>query len=1097
MQEAVAFNANDNLVDITGADKKTVDFNGSFTFESEEVPNSLMREVRLESKENGVNPLCFAKGVVHIRKNEKAYRTPVLLSPLAMKQDRVKNQVNFETDGDAFINPYLMRVLSTDFDLDTADLNVDNLASWLQEKGFDLDLQIEKIGSFHHHRYAIVKELEELLSSDSFSEPLLALFGDFEGNSKVWDLPNNNLLAADTDHLKVFESFNNKSTVVQGPPGTGKTQVLVNIIGKALLAEKRLTVVSEKHVALEVVQNKLKEIGLDELSYIAASEHSNTTFIRSLEYTWKYFEEQEFKQPVDLKLSEQHEQRLQLILDTVNKPNLAGGISYLEFRDRFEPFRQTDYNYHSSIPSMMEFLANEDLIQIIYDKGLNKSLGHLKSQALKNDQLQSIDQKIDLWFQELKLLKNYFHIENWSQLHIAMKQAADVQIFENELVKQYAEILQPASKKRKKFDRLYKKWNAHPLKEKPLAISSHWKTRPNLMELEDLKERLNGSFFVRFKAKKRWQQLSHLPVAKAKDAIAEEVLTQQQEQSLSKILVDFCELGIENPSITVSQLRNLTSYLSPEKWEVYNEITDKNKLNLNSFHRQLRSLHDDLLNCFRMDSEDLLEEVLSKIKRDLGELITLNLASLSDESLTLIKQCDSWESYQADLLHSHKIILENTYPTLKGFDPSKIDQLLDELISLQNAEGMEVVQQVLFKYSSKFHFYQQLLSTPARKLSEKEKQLKQKLKKGKSLLVKEFGKTRRHLSLRELFSTDARLWIQLLKPVWLSNPSYLAKSLPLEKNVFDISVFDESTQIPLQNALGVLQRSERTLIAGDEHQMGPTNYFNTAGVETEDLLNQAMYHLNSVPLKHHYRSKYPELIKFSNKHFYNNELLVYPSPEQSNNVIDFRYIQNGLFIDRKNIREAEAIAAYISECLKEKTQVGIVAFSEEQLNSILADLHPNDLSLLNEKIEQEGWFCKALENLQGDECDHLIIGFGYGRNTNGEFHHRFGPMNQLSGRNRLNVLMTRAKEKITLFSSVRSADFKVSDNESVNLLREFMMYFEKSDHQNSLSFPYDLQSKTNENNLSFNNVLAHLTSARELATLHNVLTARGWSITYR
>ena len=74
LQEAVAFNANDNLVDITGSDKKTVDFNGSFKFASDEVPNSLIKEVRLESKENGVNPLCLVEGVVLVRKNDRDYR---------------------------------------------------------------------------------------------------------------------------------------------------------------------------------------------------------------------------------------------------------------------------------------------------------------------------------------------------------------------------------------------------------------------------------------------------------------------------------------------------------------------------------------------------------------------------------------------------------------------------------------------------------------------------------------------------------------------------------------------------------------------------------------------------------------------------------------------------------------------------------------------------------------------------------------------------------------------------------------------------------------------------------------------------------------
>ncbi|MGB1507788.1 MAG: hypothetical protein ACPG9L_03760 [Crocinitomicaceae bacterium] len=82
LQEEVAFNANDNLVDITRANNKTLDFYGSFTYMSQEVPKTLIREIRLEIKENGINPLCLSIGAALVRKNEKEYKTPILLTPL-------------------------------------------------------------------------------------------------------------------------------------------------------------------------------------------------------------------------------------------------------------------------------------------------------------------------------------------------------------------------------------------------------------------------------------------------------------------------------------------------------------------------------------------------------------------------------------------------------------------------------------------------------------------------------------------------------------------------------------------------------------------------------------------------------------------------------------------------------------------------------------------------------------------------------------------------------------------------------------------------------------------------------------------------------
>ena len=143
---------------------------------------------------------------------------------------------------------------------------------------------------------------------------------------------------------------------------------------------------------------------------------------------------------------------------------------------------------------------------------------------------------------------------------------------------------------------------------------------------------------------------------------------------------------------------------------------------------------------------------------------------------------------------------------------------------------------------SKFTAYHKMLITPARKLSETDKELKRRLRRGKAILVKEFGKTRSHPSLRELYSSEAREWIQLLKPIWLSNPAQLSKCFPLEEGMFDVVIFDEASQVPLQNALGGIHRSKRIIIAGDEHQMGPSSYFKKGGSEPMDLLHQSSYH---------------------------------------------------------------------------------------------------------------------------------------------------------------------------------------------------------------------------------------------------------------
>lgn len=1098
LNDAIAFNSNDNLVHLDESDHRLLAANDKLSYPELDVPKKLIKEIKDEIKEKGVNPLCLVTGIVELELKGKTFMTPVRLTPLQLHHDKVRSTVSFSHTNEPFINPYLVRTLQSEFELDPSGIDPHNIFEWILEKGFKLRTDLSFVGNFHHHRYAIVRELEDLLKTESFSESLLDLFGEFEEDSQQWNISSKNLLAADIDHEAVFKQLGLSSTIVQGPPGTGKTQVLVNIIGKMLLDRKRLTVISEKHVALEVVFNKLVELGLSPLAYIAASEHSNTAFIRSLEDSWKFFEESEVKETVNLQLSEQYEQRLQLVLDTINRDELAGGISYSSFLKYYAPFKHSEYSFRSIIPGLTEFEKFSATIREIYRLELSESVGCLKPFALTKGLLPILDQMISHWQNKLSQLCAYFEIEKWLDLEMAMKTAADLQIFENELIKKYGNLIEPDSANRKKFERLYKKWLSHPLREHPLAVSSHWKQRPDEIEINSLRNSLKGGFFEKRKASRRWKQLSHLPIGKADEAIAEELLIRAQEDSLSQLKVKFCGLGIENPYVEVDQVNQLLHYLTREKWELFVQFDENERSQFRSFHETLRNLYDELQLHLRLKTDQPLHQQLEALRSNLGHLIQLpEIADFSSELLQLIGTCLSWEQFQSDLFHSHKILLEKTYPTLKGFDPHEIGKDLDEIITLQESESHLLVNEILFDKKSLFAEYNTLLTTSARKLNEEEKTLKQKLKRGKSILVKEFGKSRQHLSLRELFSTEAKYWIQLLKPIWLSNPSFVAKSLPLEKSLFDIAIFDESTQIPLQNVLGVLQRSDRALVAGDEHQMGPANYFSTTGSEIEDLLHQASFHYSPVSLKHHYRSKYPDLIRFSNHHFYNGELLVYPTPNTPDNVLNYVYIPDGRFVDRKNVMEAKAVAEKIRSALEKSQKIGVVAFSEEQLNTIINELNSHEKDQLEERIEHSGWFCKSLENLQGDECDHLVISFGYAKNQDGEFHHRFGPMNLHSGRNRLNVLMTRAREEISLFTSVESSTFKVSENESVNLLRQLLAYFEN--YRNTKThdvFPYALKPEISGLEIRFDNIYDQFRSARELVTLHSVLKHRGWKITY-
>jgi len=317
----------------------------------------------------------------------------------------------------------------------------------------------------------------------------------------------------------------------------------------------------------------------------------------------------------------------------------------------------------------------------------------------------------------------------------------------------------------------------------------------------------------------------------------------------------------------------------------------------------------------------------------------------------------------------------------------------------------------------------------------------------------------------------------------------------MEKELFDFAIFDESSQIPLQNSLGAIQRSRRIIVAGDEFQMGPSSYFKASNSEIIDLLHQANYNWKKSSLKHHYRSVHPDLISFSNKHFYKGELTTYPA-FNSPIPIQHYYSENGKFIDRRNTIEAKNIADVLDRRMRKNANIGVVAFSEEQKNCIWENLSAKTREIFSTNLESNKGFFKSVENVQGDECDELYISFAYAKNVEDEFHHRFGPMNGSNGRNRLNVLLTRAKVQIHFFCSIKSSDFKLSENESINLLRKWIALSENYSEIKELVFPFNLSPTVIGNSLEFSEIQSKLSSADELVTLQSVLENRGWEVEY-
>ena len=287
------------------------------------------------------------------------------------------------------------------------------------------------------------------------------------------------------------------------------------------------------------------------------------------------------------------------------------------------------------------------------------------------------------------------------------------------------------------------------------------------------------------------------------------------------------------------------------------------------------------------------------------------------------------------------------------------------------------------------------------------------------------------LTLREISSHPSKIFNSFF-PLVLTNPSSCSTLFPLEKDYFDVVVFDESSQIKVEDTFPALIRGKQRIVAGDLNQLPPMNYFKkrrmsaaiqNAVVSTNSLLD---FCINNGFSEHyldiHYRSKNPALITFSNHAFYNSRLI--PLPSSSNEKPIEYYEVDGLFEKGVNIREAEEIVNYLEKTIDSKLSIGIATFNmfqrEEILDQIQLKCAKDALFLAKMKqMEANGFFVKNLENIQGEERDVIIISTTYGINPSGTFRQSFGPVNSFNkGFKLLNVIITRAKSKMIVFCSI-------------------------------------------------------------------------------
>lgn len=801
------------------------------------------------------------------------------------------------------------------------------------------------------------------------------------------------IMDADPSQMAVIEEVKNgNNLVVEGPPGTGKSQTITNMIAELLAAGKSVLFVSEKMAALEVVKNRLDKVGLGDFCLeLHSRKSSKKQVLQELERTINS------NPPKNISLEEEFEQLENL------KSELDGYAESL--RDPLEEYERNPYDLFS----MKEKAC-------CYFEKLDKDMPKINYSPLEQ-------------CAHREWIKAVSSINNISEIIPFVKP-----ISQNPWKGCETEIILPADEveiedlikaSKDKLNNLLEKIN------NLFKVTSFELPAETIQDIEIFTEfyNLSSKFFLFRIFNARYRQLKNKILKCEKINIKE----------VKKILKEL----IESEKSFILQIDIL-----------------KNKLNIN--YENIFGLQIDKVN---------LKKILSKFDTWKGEVFKLQKWA---QFVSLRKECINTiagpiiKVIEDDLLEK-----EDLLPCFEG-------NFADFALKKAFSKRKELSDFMGYIHENKINRFKELDSKlifkNRQRLAAKLYQNRPYIFSGASsgseagILLGEFNRKRKHLPIRKLMSLAGGL-IQKIKPCFMMSPLSIAQFLDPRTVTFDAIIFDEASQVKPEDALGALLRGKQVVVLGDTRQLPPTSFFSNIIDKEEDyeedssvslgdiesILHQCKRSFPTRPLKWHYRSKHESLIAVSNQEFYNNRLLIYPSPTYKSKKIGLHFIHiPDTIYDRGkssvNRQEAKVVAKATLDHYKEfpDKSLGIGTFNIKQQNAILEEIELQ-LRLNSAGLEEyfspnrdEHFFVKNLETIQGDERDVIFISVGFGFDANKTLSLNFGPLNQEGGERRLNVLITRAREKCVVFANFQAKDLKIQENSPFGLraLKFFLDYAE-------------------------------------------------------
>jgi very-short-patch-repair endonuclease len=335
-----------------------------------------------------------------------------------------------------------------------------------------------------------------------------------------------------------------------------------------------------------------------------------------------------------------------------------------------------------------------------------------------------------------------------------------------------------------------------------------------------------------------------------------------------------------------------------------------------------------------------------------------------------------------------------------------------------------------------------------------------------AVIQREAEKKSRHMPVRTLLDRTSDI-VPLVKPCFMMSPLTVSQFLPAGYR-FDVVIFDEASQVLPQDAVNCVSRGRSLIVAGDQKQLPPTDFFAQTDDSDDDDFDEDVPDsfdslldmckgsglIRSLPLSWHYRSRHEGLIAFSNRRFYGNGLVTFPGAFESGDDVGVTFTKvSGVYErgrSRRNPIEADAVAERVLHHYRTRPNLslGVVAMSDAQAHAIeeaverARDGHP-ELEPFFSADRLNGFFVKNLETVQGDERDVVIISVGYGPGPDGRLTMMFGPLNRENGWRRLNVAVTRARHRVEVISSISGSDIREGTSRSRAHFKKYLDYAER------------------------------------------------------